>query len=242
MNPGFSGFRTALSHSVQPIRCGGMVQRMEDVMKTVSRDQMGELGARFLTDTDWGVVDHDTTQGVIELPRGELGRRFTAFARNGFQLIIKGPSSLVIDRAQIPPVEKFIGKDWESIERNAQALALKEVDFSKAIFGCPLREDEKYITGDVKLEREKEEDDKFLRLDSGVGIALHQEPNQVTLRFLHDTFGMTWMEFTGDVLRSPRGGRDFLCLCRFDGGSWFWLCHWLSRAREATRVSVRLAS
>lgn len=209
-------------------------------MKAVSRDQTTEIGARFLTDTNWGGLEHDALQAVISLPRDELGRRFTAFLRNRCQLAVKGPGTLVIDRAKLPTPEKFIGKGWEAIEHDERSLALTEVDFSKAVFDCPLREDEQYITGEEKLEREKA--DGKIRLDFGFAMALFHEKGQATLRFLHDTHGVTWMEFTGTVLRSSDGSRCFLCLFRDGDGSWRWGCRWLDSHRNAKRVSVRLAS
>jgi hypothetical protein len=199
---------------------------------------------------DWSKIDFEALgleEAIIRDPKG-AGARFQAFLRNRACCIIKGPNALVIDRKAIPTVDTFIGRGcesiegWESIERNERSLALREIDFSKAIFGCPLREGEEYITGEVKLEREKAEDDKFIRLDSGIGIALIAEPGQATLRFLHDTFGVTWMEFTGDVLRDPGGRRYFLYLARYDDGAWIRNLDWLDHARHADDVSVRLAS
>ena len=64
-----------------------MVQRMEDIMgKATSRGQALELSGRFAMDTNWDAIDGDDLQRrVVELDRKELGRRFTAFLRNGCQ-------------------------------------------------------------------------------------------------------------------------------------------------------------
>jgi len=210
--------------------------------KAVTRGQALEMQSRFASGINWDAVDGDKLQAeVIDLPPQELGRRFTQFVANGCRLVVKGPAALILDRAKLPTPAEFIGKGWEAVEYDERSLKLTEIDFSKAVFGCPLREGEHYITGEEKLKREKG-DKKLIRLDFGVGAALFQEQGQSTLRFLHDTFGVTWMEFTGTVLRLPGGRRCFFCLYRGDGGSWGWRCGWLGLGRVAGDVSVRLAS
>ena len=58
-----------------------------------------------------------------------------------------------------------------------------------------------------------------IRYDAGAGVALLDEKGQATLRFLYDTYGITWMEFA-TVLRYSDGLRYLLVLRRGGGGSW----------------------
>lgn len=223
-------------------------------MKPVSRDQSNELGARFLTDTRWGEIDHDALQqNVITLPRDELGRRFTAFMRNNCQFIIKGPRALVVDRAKLPTPAQFVGKgvsiwlgskDGDGLagepDEDPRSVALTVVDFAEAQFVHCLAEDEKLITGEEKLERMKALPN--IRYDFGVGVALHQEKGQATLRFLHDVYGITWFELAGTVLRDSGGYRYFLYLGRRVVGSWGWNYGWLGSFRSRAFISPVSAS
>ena len=217
---------------------------MSDLMLDV--DQASELKAAFRRG-GW------TNAEIKRMCEGDNPTLLRRFLNNGCKFVMKGPSTLVIDRANLPTPEKFIGADWSiwrgpadgkglkgEEDQDPRSLTLTEVDFSKAVFDCPLHKGEQYITGEVKLAREKA--DSKIRLDFGIAMALFHEKGQATLRFLHDTYGVTWMEFTGTVLRHSSGCRYFLCLPRGDDGSWHWYCRWLDGDRSAARVSVRLAS
>ena len=222
-------------------------------MKVASGDQSRELIARFSTDTKWGSIEHDPLQqNVIALSREELGRRFTVFLNNGCRLTIKGTSVLVIDRSKPFDPVRFLGQgsriwrgpiDGGGLEgdedQDPRSLGLTEIDFSKVGFGHFLKEGETRITGEEKLDRMKA--DPRIRLDAGVGQALLDEKGQVTLRFLYDTHGISWMEFA-TALRSSGGRRYFLCLYRRrGGGSWCWGCGWLVLGRYRANVSPLLA-
>lgn len=209
-------------------------------MKPVSRDQSNELGARFLTDVNWGALEHDRMQEVVALPRDELGRRFTAFLQNGAQFVIKGPSTLIVDRSKPFDPVKFIGSGWSIVEEDPAALKLTEIDFSKVCFESGLKEGESVIDGEEKLKRLKALGE--VRLDAKFGHTLYEEKNQATLRFLYDTYGVTWMEFAGTVLRNSGGHRYFLYLDRGGDGSWSWYCYWLVTDRSRDSVSPLLAS
>lgn len=226
---------------------------MEIVMKALSRDQLAELNGSFNNDTNWGAVDPDKVQvPFIELSKGERGRRWTAFLNNSGQLIIKGPSVLVADRSKPFDPVRFLGKgssiwrgpaDGKGLEgeedQDPRSLALTEVDFSKVAFEHFLKGGESAITGEEKLVRMKA--DPRVRYDAGVGQALLDEKSQATLRFLHDTYGITWMEFA-TVLRDSDGDRAFLYLDRSGDGSWVWYYYWLGGVRNAKGVSPVSAS
>ena len=208
-------------------------------MKAVARDQSTELIGRFSQDVRWGELDHDKLQSeVIALPREELGRRFTAFLRNGCRLYIKGPTSLIVDRPKPFDPLKFIDAGWSIVEEDKRSLALTEVDFSKVRFESGLKDGESVIDGEEKLKRLKKM--PGIRLDAKCGQTLYEEQGQATLRFLHEHFNVTWFELSGTILRGPGGNRCFLYLDRRGGGSWRWGYRWLDRARN--HVSPLLAS
>lgn len=220
-------------------------------MKALSRQQLAELNGSLNLDTNWSAVDPDKVQAqFIEQSKEERGRQWTAFLNNGGRLVIKGPSVLVIDRSKPFDPTRFLGNDssiWRGPadgkgleeDQDPRSVALTEVDFSGIAFDHFLKEGEQTITGEEKLVRMKA--DPRVRYDAGVGVALLDEKGQATLRFLHDTYGITWMEFA-TVLRDSGGDRCFLDLCRGDGGSWDWDCGWLDGGRIRDRVSPVSAS
>lgn len=209
-------------------------------MKAISRDQSHEIIGRFIRNTRWGDLDHDSLQsGVIALPEDELGRRFTAFLRNNCQLVTKGPGALIIDRTKPFDPKTFIGSGWDIVEEDETALKLTEIDFSKVRFESGLKKGESVITGEEKLKRLKR---LGIRHDAKVGETLYEEQGQATLGFLYDTYGITWMELAGTVLRNSYGDRYFLYLYRNVDGSWSWDCYWLDVHRYAGNVSPVSAS
>lgn len=214
---------------------------MEDTMKTVSLGQVTEIAARFLKDTDWGALEHDVLQTeVVELSPAELGRRMTAFLRNGCRFLIKGPGSLFIDRTKAFDPVAFIGTDGDIVEQDERALMLTEIDFSKVRFESGLQDGETAIIGEVKLERLKALPE--IRLDARIGQALHEEKGQTTLRWLYDTYSIAWLELAGTVLRDSDGDRYFLYLGRSGGGKWYRTRYWLGRDRYRGHVSPLLES
>ena len=213
------------------------------MVKAVSRDMLAELLSRFSKDTNWSQLDSDQIQReVVQLSTDEFGRRATAWLKNGTRLEVKGSSVLTIDRTKPFDPVKFIGSGWSVVneESDKRSLALTIVDFSKITFESGLCEGETTITGEEKLKRLKA--GKMIHLDAKYGQALLEEKGQATLRFLHDTYGISWMEFAGTVLRSGDGGRCFLYFYRHDDGSWRWSCRWLDYARDTSNVSPLLAT
>lgn len=196
------------------------------------------MGAEFIYPQDSSLIDEKGNPMPTKKSKKDI-----ATTGGDSESVVKRQDVLRIDRAALPTIVQFIGEGWttEVGEQDKRSLALTEVDFSKAVFDCPLRDGEQSITGTEKLAREKAEDERFVRLDPGVAIALFQEANQATLRFLHNTFGVTWMEFTGTPLHSPDSSRRFLHLRRAPDGSWNWSYRFLHDDRNADYVSVRLA-
>jgi hypothetical protein len=155
--------------------------------------------------------------------------------------IVKVPARLFkVNRSQPFDPAKFVGRNWSIVEEDERSLAVIELDFSKVRFESGLQEGERYITGEEKLKRLMAMPE--IRLDAKIGQALYEEKGQATLRFLHDHFGVSWMEFAGTVLRRSGGRRCFLCLVRHGGGSWGWHYGWLGLGRYRDYVSPLLAS
>ncbi|OGG54860.1 hypothetical protein A3C20_00380 [Candidatus Kaiserbacteria bacterium RIFCSPHIGHO2_02_FULL_55_25] len=209
--------------------------------------------ATFTTNVDWNKVDFEKigAQSLIRNPKF-AGAQFRAWMENGCRFVIKGPSVLVIDRSKPFDSTRFLGQGssiWRGPaegkglegeeDQDSRSVALTELDFSSVAFDNFLKEDEPTIIGEEKLVRMKA--DPRIRYDAGVGVALLDEKGQATLRWLHDTYGITWMEFA-TVLRYSDGHRCFLFLDRRGGGSWHARCRWLGHGRSAGGVSPVSAS
>jgi hypothetical protein len=223
-----------------------MDERMENIMNTkvkpASRDQAVDFVGRVGTDTDWNAVNGDTLQRVLEMQRGrssEFSKRLVAFINNECRFVIKSPSTVIIDRAKPFDPVRFCDVGWEVLSEDRRSLALTEIDFSHVSYEHCIEDGEETITGKEKLKRMKHAG--FIRLDAKFAQALYEEPGQVLLRWLYDTFGITHMEFAGTELRGSEGNRCFLCLNRHDSSSWDQEYHWLEEDRDRISVSPVLA-
>ncbi len=167
--------------------------------------------------------------------------------------IIKGPSSLIVDRIKPFDAAKFIGSGttiWRGPkngdgftgeeEQDLASLTLTEFDFSKVLFEHCIKEGETVITGEEKLARHIAA--KHIRLDARIGQGLYEEKGQATLEWLYQTFDVDWVELPGTTLRDSDGVRYFLFLYRDGYGRWRWFYGWLGRGRDVRRPSAVLAS
>lgn len=161
---------------------------------------------------------------------------------------------LTINRVDPFDPATFIGEGWTiwrglpkgkglegDEQQDARSLALTEVDFTKARFETCL-EGKTKITGEDRLCRLDKLDKKdLIRADAKFGQTLYEEPGQKTLRWLYETYGVTWFELPGTILRGPRGYRHFLSLYRKDGGRWYWNFNWLDVDRHAESPALVFA-
>lgn len=160
---------------------------------------------------------------------------------------------LSINRAQPFNPAAFIGADWTiwrgpadgkglkgDEQQDAHSLALTEVDFTTARFETGLVEGETVITGEQRLSRLREK--PIVRADANIGVALLNEPGQITLEWLYQTHGVTWFELPGTELRNPHGFRRILYLYRRDDGQWYWYFYWLGSGRGARNPALVFAS
>ena len=180
-------------------------------------------------------------------------RRLVAFLSNGLNFVMRGPGTLSIDRTKPFNPAMFIGNGWTiwrgpkegnglkgDEAQDTASLALAEIGFASVLFTACLKDGETVITGKEKLARHIQA--KHIRLDAKVGQCLLEEKGQATLEWLYQTFGVTWFELPGTVLRFSDGDRCFLCLYRDVYGKWRWDCYWLGSDRLAEDPSAVLAS
>jgi hypothetical protein len=212
------------------------------------RNQIMATGATILQVIDWDEIG-DPQDIVMAGNRGRLGPALTQWLAN------KGwlppcPPLLTIDRLKMV---SEIGPEWQvwlgPVDRNGlkgdpdvdpRAGLVTTFDASKVRLLTGLVGDETSVTGEEKLTRLRARPD--IRIDAQTLWALYTEKGQVTLRWLHEVHGVTWMEALGTVLRDPRGFRYSLFLYRLADGGWDWHYDWLDNDRRASIPALGLAS
>jgi hypothetical protein len=211
-------------------------------MKKATHGQIKDVAVRVLNlNPEVDNVDGDAIQkGTEGYSNEEIKSRIIAFLNNRLCLITKGPSALLVDRTKPFNPAEFIGKGWTIEAEDAKSLKLAEIDFAKVLFTACLKDGETVITGEEKLVRHIAA--KHIRLDAKIGQCLFEEKDQVTLEWLHKTFGITWFELPGTILRRAGDRRYFLYLYRGGASRWDWSYDWLGDARPATVPSAVLAS
>jgi hypothetical protein len=126
----------------------------------------------------------------------------------------------------------------DTITKAVALLPDKKEEALKLLFPTGISKNQTIITGEDRLSALA---DRFLA-DPDLGWSLYKEEGQKTLRFLHDTFGVVWMEFLRRTLRGPGRDRYALYLCRNDDGSWYWNVRWLDNNRNVSPSALGLAS
>lgn len=234
-------------------------------MAYATEDQHLQLIALIATATNRREWDKEKFQGRISNP--EAFKRDFALWINSYEPVtseaklaevktITPPLPLPIDRIHPFNPATFIGQGWSvwkglangdgltgGEEQDGRSLGITELDASKLTkegnFLTGLEGNESVVTGEKKLARLMV---KAIQADAKIAEALYKEDGQKTLRFLHDTLGVTWMEFLGTVLRSPTCLRCALYLCRDDGGGWGWHHVWLGHVRGSGPPALGFAS
>jgi len=145
--------------------------------------------------------------------------------RDGRRIIWKGPAN----------GDGLTGEE----EQDARSLLLTEIDFTKLTkegnFLTGLECSEAFLNYEIKRARLIA---KMVQADARIAQALYEETGQKTLRFLHDTLGVTWIEFLGTTLRGSHGGRYALYLHRLPDGSWDWHCCWLDVSSSISNFAL----
>lgn len=208
-------------------------------------DQFAAAVASIIQNITW---DGRDLQMIIKA--GNQGRLGPALDIALSSLVPACPPPLIIDRS-IPVHE--LGPEWPvwlgpadgngcegEPDVDPRAGLVTTFDASKVRLLTGLVGDETSVTGEEKLTRLRARPD--IRIDAQTLWALYTEKGQVTLRWLHEVHGVTWMEALGTVLRNPRGARYSLFLYREGGGGWVWRCLWLVSGRYASFPALGLAS
>ena len=211
--------------------------------KAVSRGQALDVSARVGTQVDWDEIDGTRLQReVINLTPKEFGRRFTLFIKNGARPHLLGSFRVVPQ--PFNPVE-FLGKGWSLIpeEHDARCDALTAVDLVKTDFVTCLKEGEPDISGEEKLKRMKAS--KNIRLGATIFSGLWAEyavkEEMSMLECLFQAYGITCLDFFGDVLLHPKSGRGVLYFHRVGNGVWIGRCGWLGSSHGVSNSSASLA-
>ena len=156
------------------------------------------------------------------------------------------PAPFELDLDIIPVSPTVFGEGWKIeegingvgdgvtgfVETLSKAVALltdnKKEDAFKLLFLTGLGENQAYIKGENRLSVLA---DRSLA-DPDLGWSLYNETRKKTLRFLHDTFGVTKIEFPRRTFRWDHN-RYSLCLTRNCDGSWSDSYHALNLLRDA---------
>lgn len=222
--------------------------------KASTEGQARNLIASFAVDTQWSEIELQSVQPFIELTPAERGERFTAFLRNGGNLVVSS-QILKIDHTNPFNPAEFIGQGWTiwrgpadgnglegEEEQDARSLVLTELDLSIILLETHLKNGEVSTTGEERLKRLDAAN--RIKLDAKAFQTLWENRDKLPERFKQKTNGNTTFIFCdGTVLRSPDGRRYTLCFCwHADSRRWYWDYYWLSDGRRANDPSACLAS
>lgn len=111
-----------------------------------------------------------------------------------------------------------------------KAAALPKDEGYKLLFATGIVKGATYITGEDRIKALA----KSNLADPDLLWSLYKEEGQETLHYLHDTYGVKWMEALRRVLRDTDGRRCSLLLGRLGNGSWSHIADDLRAERSAT--------
>ncbi len=191
----------------------------------ITRGQVDRLYDRFVAGLCKSGLLSEPTQYVLENEGSELVDEFVDATRRRVEARIRATEPHILKRLAFDP-EKFIGKGWK-IDEQVSNRSGDNLDAGQITRKDYLKKRESYINGEERLKRIKAAGEQDLQLDAEDFLALYQEESQLTLRWLYDTKGITWLSFWGTILRSPGGCRFVLSLFRWDDGSWGWYYFWV---------------
>jgi len=224
--------------------------------KAVSRGQALQVAARVATQVNWDDLRGDTLQAnVIDLTPEEFGNRFTAFLKNGAQLITAS-AMVILTKTFIP--SRFVGNGWTiwkgpidgdglsgDEDMDKRSLKISKIEVANLVFNNCLKEGETSIRGEEKIRRLKEKPET-IRLGGNVFLGLWKDyeanGSGGILEWLYKSKGLRFIDFPGLVLRDPNGHRYILDLYRNDDGQWDWDYDWLVFDWNADILSAGCAS
>jgi hypothetical protein len=106
------------------------------------------------------------------------------------------------------------------------------------LFLTGLGENQTLITGEERIQALKD----CPLADPDLLFSLVKQEGQVILRWLYDTFGVTWMEALRRTFLGREGLRFTLCLYRRDGGHWVWSNGMLNGERGRDKTALVLTN
>ena len=185
-------------------------------------------------------------EAVVTGRKVGAGREFwsrLAHDENLFREVIARVVGMIVAPQPFDSVQ-LIGKGWSLIaeEHDARNDALTEVYFAKVNFDTCLKDGESCIKGEEKLKRMKVNSNIRLGATTFMGLweDYQAKGKDSILERLHQERGITYLDFFGDVLLTPRGNRRVLFLYRH-GDVWHWRYSWLGHGWLAEYFSLSLA-
>lgn len=207
-------------------------------MGQITADQSQGVMATLMANVNWSSVDFelDNLQNAVRRDPVGVGKRFTAFLKNECRMFNNVQDLFLAKKLD---VAKFLGDGWRIWKGPAdgdgltgkedvdlRSINMSEIELTKFVFKTCIRAGEESITGEEKLRRQKEEMPEFIRFGGSVFLNLWEDyeanKDNCLLEKLHKTFGITYMDFFGLVLRNPHGNRSILYLTRKNGSKWYW--------------------
>ncbi|MEK7585555.1 MAG: hypothetical protein AAB455_03540 [Patescibacteria group bacterium] len=205
----------------------------------VNARQWNAFLATLIQNADPDQLDPDLLQRSIIGDPKVAGENFTRFLQNGCRLNIGGLK--VAPQPFDPATFPVLGEGWRVLteEHDVRNDGLVEVDFARVGLTTGLNEGETAITGEVKLARLKQSG--CLRYGANVFMGLWRDYQALKenslLECLYRERKTVYLDFFGDVLQHPDGGRYVLYLCR-GGVGWDWDASRLDGGWGSSRVSA----
>ncbi|GEM_PF-1853095 len=203
-----------------------MAKSMSSSEKTITVGQVAKFSDLLIARLLKSGLPNGPTQYVLEHHGAEIADGFIADVSRRVKAHQLATEPHLLQRRPFEP-EQFLGKGWQIDEVVGQRSG-DNLDAGKIILKDYLKEGEFSVNGEERLERIKDNPDD-VQLDAKDCLALWQEKDHATLKWLYDTRGITFLSFWATILRRPGGDRYVLCLYRHQDGSWNLCYHGVSR-------------
>jgi len=201
-----------------------MAKSMSPSEETITAGQAAKFTDLQIARLRKSGLPSEPTQYVLEHEGAEIADAFIADVHRRVEARQRATESHILQRLPFD-LKEFLGKDWKIDEQVGERTG-DNLDAGKIVTKDYLCERESSINGKDRLKRIKAATGG-IQLDAPDFLALWQEKDHVTLKWLYDTRGITWLSFWGTILRDPGGDRSVLYLYRGGDGSWVWSCSWV---------------
>jgi len=159
------------------------------------------------------------TQYVLENQGAEIADTFVADVRRRVEARQRATELHILQRRSFDP-QNFLGSSWK-IDELVGKRSGNNLDAGKLVGKDYFKKGESSINGEERLRRIKANADD-VQLDADDFLALWEEKGHITLHWLYETKGITWLSFWATILRRSDGDRRVLYLYRDGYGSWRW--------------------